>query len=62
LQRSHFETVPDEIWKINLQTGEKINLGQPQGGAAVRDISITPDGKSAIFTDQISGRLIRFDL
>jgi hypothetical protein len=62
LQRSLFETVPDEIWKINLQTGEKINLGQPQGGAAVRDISVTPDGKSAIFTDQISGRLIRFDL
>lgn len=62
LQRSLFETVPDEIWKINLQTGEKVNLGQPQGGAAVTNISVTPDGRSAIFTDQITGRLIRFDL
>lgn len=62
LQRSLFETTPDEIWKIDLQTGEKVNLGQPQGGAAVRDITVTADGKSAIFTDQISGRLIRFDL
>jgi hypothetical protein len=62
LQRTLFDTVPDEIWKINLQTGEKTNLGQPQGGAAVRDISVTPDGRSAIFTDQASGRLIRFDL
>lgn len=62
LQRSQFANNPDEIWKINLQTGEKVNLGQPQGGAAVKDISVTPDGRSAIFTDQVTGRLIRFDL
>ena len=62
LQRSQFENSTDEIWKIDLQTGEKINLGQPQGGAAVKDMSVTQDGRSAIFTDQITGRLIRFDL
>ncbi|QQR60971.1 hypothetical protein IPH19_00705 [Candidatus Uhrbacteria bacterium] len=62
LQREIFQNNPDEIWKINLATGEKINLGQPQGGAAVQNMSVTPDGRSAIFTDQISGRLIRFDL
>ncbi len=62
LARDTFDNVPDEIWKINLQTGEKINLGQPQGGASVRSMSVTPDGKSAIFTDALSGKLIRFDL
>ncbi len=62
LQRDAFANVPDEIWKINLQTGEKINLGQPQGGASITNMSVTPDGKSAIFTDSTSGRLIRFDL
>ncbi len=62
LQRDQFKYTPDEIWKINLQTGEKINLGQPQGGAAVKDITVTQDGRSAIFTDEITGRLIRFDL
>lgn len=62
LQRSLFQNNPDEIWKINLQTGAKTNLGQPQGGAAVSNMSVTPDGRSAIFTDQTTGRLIRFDL
>lgn len=62
LQRDQFKYTPDEIWKINLQTGEKVNLGQPQGGAAIKDIMVTPDGRSTIFTDDITGRLIRFDL
>lgn len=62
LQRDLFRDVPDEIYRINLETGERVNLGQPQGGAAVQQMTITPDGSAAIFTDDITGRLIRFDL
>ncbi|PIP60560.1 hypothetical protein COX00_02415 [Candidatus Uhrbacteria bacterium CG22_combo_CG10-13_8_21_14_all_47_17] len=62
LQRDAFRQVPDEIYKLNLETGERINLGQPQGGAAVDQMTITPDGSAAMFTDAITGKLIRFNL
>jgi len=62
LQRSLSQSTPDEIWKINLKTGEKINLGQPVANVSIENISITPDGKSAIFNDVNTGRLIRYDL
>ncbi len=62
LQRELFDTVPDEIFKINLQTGDVINLGAPAGGGSVGAITVTEDGSAAIFTEASTGRLIRFDL
>lgn len=62
LQRSLFNTTPDEIFKINLQTGTVVNLGTPVGGGAVQTMTVTEDGSAAIFTDAITGRLVRFDL
>ncbi len=62
LQRELFETTPDEIYKINLQTGTVTNLGTPVGGGAVKTMTITEDGNTAIFTDVVTGRLIKFSL
>lgn len=62
LQRELFANTPDEIWKINLKTGEKINLGQPSFAPSAANMAVTPDGKAAVFTDSITGQLVRFEL
>lgn len=62
LQRSLFENTPDEIYKIDLAAGTKVNLGAPAGGSAVKQMTITQDGSTALFTDVTTGRLIRFNL
>lgn len=62
LQRELFANTPDEIYKIDLAAGTKVNLGAPAGNAAVRDMTITPDGSAALFTDVATGRVVRFNL
>ncbi len=62
LQRSLFENAPDEIYKIDLAAGTKVNLGTPAGNSAVKQMTITSDGSAALFTDVTTGRLVRFNL
>ncbi|MCK9360812.1 hypothetical protein M0Q28_01105 [Patescibacteria group bacterium] len=62
LQRELFENTPDEIYKIDLAAGTKVNLGAPAGNAAVKEMTITADGSAALFTDATTGRLVRFNL
>ncbi|MCC6563375.1 hypothetical protein IT087_00610 [Candidatus Uhrbacteria bacterium] len=62
LQRQLFENTPDEIYKIDLAAGTKVNLGAPAGNAAVKEMTITADGSAALFTDVTTGRLVRFNL
>ncbi len=62
LQRDAFRSVPDEIYKIDLSTGARTNLGLSVGNASVREMTITPDGSTALFTDETTGRLVRFNL
>ncbi|MFO0765172.1 MAG: hypothetical protein U0487_03985 [Patescibacteria group bacterium] len=63
LQRSLFSNTPDQLVKINVDTGETVIYGKAASeDTAVQQMTITPDGKAAIFTDSISGKLIRFEL
>jgi hypothetical protein len=62
LQRDLVQNIPDEIYKIDLKTGTKVNLGVAAGSASVKQMTVTPDGKTALFTDATTGRLVRFDL
>ena len=62
LQRALSENIPDEIYKIDLSTGTKTNLGMTAGSSAVKQMTLTPDGNTALFTDASTGRLVRFDL
>jgi Tol biopolymer transport system component len=62
LQPDLAQNIPDEIYKVDLTTGTKVNLGLPAGNASVKQMTITPDGKTALFTDATTGRLVRFDL
>ena len=62
LQRDLAQNIPDEIYKIDLTSGTKVNLGLAAGNSSVQNMSVTPDGKTALFTDATTGRLVRFNL
>jgi hypothetical protein len=62
LQRAAFAGIPDDIVRVDLQSGTVTNLGQPVVPASVKTMTITEDGTAAMFTDETTGRLIRFNL
>ncbi len=62
LQRAIANDVPDEIYKIDMNTGTKTNLGQPDGNPTISQMVLTPDKKALFYTDRTSGNLVRFEL
>jgi hypothetical protein len=63
LQRTLFTNTPDQLVKVNVDTGETIVYGSPStSDVAIQQITVTPDGSAVVFTDSISGQLIRFEL
>ena len=62
LQRELSDHIPDDIYKIDLSTGQKINLGAPDGKPTIHQMTISPDGKSMYFNDTDTGKLVRFAL
>lgn len=61
LQRDIARGIPDAIYRVNMETGELVNLGT-SGNASVSNIVVSQDGSKAFFTDETTGRLISFDL
>ncbi|MDP3794181.1 MAG: hypothetical protein Q8R07_05555, partial [Candidatus Uhrbacteria bacterium] len=62
LQREIANSVPDDIYKIDLSTGQKVNLGAPDGNPTVGEIQTGPDVNAVYLKDQNNGKLIRFAL
>ncbi|MFA6429040.1 MAG: hypothetical protein WCV84_00910 [Patescibacteria group bacterium] len=62
LQRELFSNLPDSLVKIDLQSGQKVDLGQPDGSPSLQQMSVSGDGKYLFYTDRGSGRLNRFTL
>ncbi len=62
LQREAFSSSPDAIYRIDLTSGQAVNLGVPEGNPAIRDLLISQDGRALYFTDRATGNLIRFGL
>ena len=63
LQRSLFANTPDQLVRVNVDTGETVVYGSPSvNDVAIQQMVATPDGSAVIFTDTISGQLIRFEL
>lgn len=60
LQRELFDRGPDAIYKINVRTGEKTNLGVPDGNINVKEISASSDG-TLFLVDRQRGNLVKFD-
>lgn len=61
LQRESLDVGPDAIYRIDLRTGQKTNLGLPdKDRVVVKEITTVSDSK-VFFTDKITGKLFSFD-
>jgi hypothetical protein len=52
----------DQLYRINARTGVKTNLGTVDGTQNIRQITISPDGASAILVDAQTNAVIRYRL
>lgn len=57
LQPAVADTIPDEIYRIDMTTGLQTRVAIPEGNHTVEDIMITPDGSKLYFTDKGTGVL-----
>ncbi len=62
LQRSVADGIPDQIYRVDLATGQTVNLGQPDGNPTINRLLIAPDGRAVYYNDRITGRLVRYAL
>ncbi|NQU77222.1 hypothetical protein HQ544_00840 [Candidatus Falkowbacteria bacterium] len=54
--------IPDDFYRINLQTGERELLAQPYGDYTSDRVMLSPDGSKLYFRDVNSGRLYEIRL
>ncbi len=52
----------DQLYKIDIRSGTKTNLGRIDGVTDIRSITITPDGTSAILMNNATGGVVRYRL
>lgn len=57
LQPSLSDTVPDEIYRIDLDSGLQTRIAIPEGQHTVDTLMLTPDGSKLYFTDKGTGLL-----
>lgn len=62
LQREIAKKGPDQIYKIDLKTSQKTNLGTVDGTTDVAYISVSSDGQTAYLVDHTTGRVSSFNL
>jgi hypothetical protein len=62
LQPDLFATLEDRIVRIDLKTGQKTDLGKPDGNPSVRSPVVTKDGSALLYTDASTGKLYSFNL
>ncbi len=62
LQPDLFTTLEDRIVKIDLKTGQKTDLGKPDGNPSVKSPVVTKDGSALLYTDASTGKLYSFKL
>ena len=62
LQRELFADIPDNIYRIDLQTGKTTNLGQPDGRPTLASVVLSPDGSSVYYNERSTGHPAKFSL
>lgn len=62
LQRSLANSVPDSIYRINLDTGTSTRVAVPETPQSIDHLIVSPDGRQLFFTDQASGVLQKIQL
>lgn len=56
------QNIPDQLWKINLTTGERQRIAIPSEEHTIGNIVISEDERVLYFTDKSSGQLYKIDL
>ncbi len=59
LQRDALPQGDDQLFRINLRTGQKTNLGTIEGANAVSDLTIARDGTYATMRNVTTGQILR---
>jgi len=54
--------VPDHLWRVDLQTGERQRIAIPSENHTIDRIVVSDDEQYLYFTDKISGQLYKIDL
>ncbi len=62
LSRTEFQTLPDDVYRINVNTGAATKLLLPDLTHAIRNPIVTKDGSQMIFSDAATGKLYSYDL
>lgn len=62
LQRSDFTTYPDDLYRINLQTGIMSKINTPDQNHPIQNPVVNAAGTKFIFTDAQNGKLYSYDL
>jgi hypothetical protein len=62
LQPDLFATLEDRIIKIDLKTGQKTDLGKPDGNPSIKNLVITKDATELMYTDASTGKLFAFKI
>ncbi len=62
LERSDFTTLPDDVYKIDLQSGISTKISTPDQTHPIQNPVLSNDKTKLIFTDAQSGKLYSYDL
>ncbi len=62
LQRVLFRTNPDQLYKVDVATGQTSLVAAPQGGVAMENLQVSKDGGTLFFTDASTQQLERIRL
>lgn len=62
LQPEVADTTPDDLVRIDLDTGLQTKIATPEGGHTIDKVIPTPDGSAIFFTDKGSGTINKIQL
>ena len=62
LMRAQFATLPDDLYKIDLQAGTAVKISTPDQNHPVRDPIVNKDGTKFIFSDAETGALYSYNI
>lgn len=62
LMRSEFNTLPDDVYRVDLTVGSAVKINTPDQNYSVRQPVVNKDKTKLIFTDATTGNLYSYDL
>jgi len=54
--------IPDHIYRLDLTTGTKVDLGIPDGNPTINQMTLSSNGQEVYYTETNTGRLMRFSV